>query len=114
RRPRPFEPSHLFEVADPRHDRIARAQRELDLAPADGHLQPFGNALPEQVDSALRMPLRGAERADHLCTDLVYRRPSGKPFDFKRSADLLVFFEGLSEREGFRTRSRKPSKTPQK
>lgn len=85
------------------YNRIARAQRELDLALADGRLQPLGNALPEQVDSAFRMSLRSAERRDHLCTDLVYRRSSGKPFDFKRSAVLLLFSRGVAEREGFET-----------
>ena len=55
----------------------------------------------ELVDPAYRMPLRSAERRDHLCTDLVYRRWCGKPFDFKRFAVLLLFFKGVAEREGF-------------
>ena len=96
-----LEPGHLFQVADPCHDGVARAQRELDLALADGLLQPLRNALPEPVDSALWMSLGRAERANHLCTDVVYRRRSGKPFGFKRYATLKAVFEGMAEREGF-------------
>jgi hypothetical protein len=39
-RPYAFEPNHLFQVADKGEDGIARVQRELDLALADGRPQP--------------------------------------------------------------------------
>jgi hypothetical protein len=43
-----------------------------------------------------KIPLSGCRLRDSnlMCTDRVYRRRSGKPFYFKRSAVLLLFFEG--------------------
>jgi hypothetical protein len=43
-------------VPDPHDHRIARAQRELDLALADRFQQPCGHALPGLEDAAFRIP----------------------------------------------------------
>lgn len=83
--------------------RATTGSRELDLAFADDVLRRLRNALPEPVDSAFRMTLGGAERADHLCTDFMYRRPSGKfsknPSRSKRTAILRAVFGVVAERE---------------
>jgi hypothetical protein len=87
-RPYAFEPNHLFQVADKGEDGIARVQRELDLALADGRPQPrsgtrFLNKWIQLSGCRFGVPRAQTMCVSTLCTDGGPENPcesKGPPF----------------------------------